>query len=156
MLYIACSLKQVQFSMLMEVYLEGNQEKPCTLLEAEQDFYHYLQAVFFPTHGAYYAIWVEKGQYVSALRMEPYRDGVLLAALETAPHCRCRGYGKSLIKAVLSQEKKVYSHVAKDNLPSLRVHEACGFQRISQQAVYLDGSVNDRCYTLCYERAGGC
>jgi len=33
----------------------------------------------------------------------------------------------------------------------LRTHEKCGFQRILDYAVYADGSVNDRCYTLVRE-----
>ena len=151
MLHIANSLGQIQFAQLMEVYLQGNQEKDGGLLQAEQDFYQYLREDFFCVGQAYYAIWVVNGQYVSALRIEPYRDGVLLEALETAPHCRRRGYARSLMHEVLKREQKVYSHVAKDNTASLRVHEQCGFRRISEQAVYIDGSVNSRCCTLCYE-----
>ena len=109
--------------------------------------------MFFPTDGVVYAIWEAEGRYVSALRLEPYRDGLLLEALETAPDQRRKGYGRRLILSVLEQFPgvKIYSHVHKRNLPSLAIHEKCGFRRISEQAVYIDGSVNSRACTLCYE-----
>ena len=159
MLYIARSLRELDFSRLMAVYAEGNAENAEDLypemsagerlLRAEQDFYQYLREGFFPVQNAYYALWVEDGEYVSALRIEPYKDGVLLEALETHPEKRRRGFAEKLVKAVLAGERKVYSHVGKRNVPSLRVHEKCGFQRISEQAVYIDGSVNTKAWTLC-------
>ena len=148
MLYMARSLGELNFSQLMEVYIEGTQG----LLQAEQDFYQYLREVFFATPDDVYAIWQENGRYVSALRLEPYKDGLLLAALETAPEHRRKGYAEALIRSILPDSGKVYSHVHKRNRPSLRLHEKCGFRRISETAAYLDGSVNDRCCTLCYDR----
>lgn len=160
MLYIARTLKELNFSALMEVYSEGNRENAREkypelpegwgLLRAEQDFYLYLQDSFFRTSGAVYAVWVEDKKYVSALRLEPYKDGLLLEALETAPAYRRKGYAETLIRAALP-EGKIYSHVHKKNEPSLKLHEKCGFRRISEQAVYIDGSVNSRCCTLCRE-----
>ena len=102
MLIIAKSFKELSFSKLMEVYLEGNLENGNELwpelsegeqlIYAEQEFYQYLTKVFFPTHQAVYAIWEEKGKYVSALRLEPFKDGLLIEALETAPEERQKGY----------------------------------------------------------------
>lgn len=161
MLYIARSLGQLDFSQLMAVYEEGNLENARelyphlpqgqALLQAEQDFYHYLCHDFFTVPDAYYAIWQEKGSYVSALRIESYRDGVLLEALETHPQYRRRGFAQALIRAVLPLEKKIYSHVGKKNAASLGVHEKCGFLRVSERSVYIDGSVNEKCCTLCFE-----
>lgn len=162
MLFLAKKLNQLSFSKLMAVYAEGNLENGRQfwpelgeneqMLRAEQAFYRYLQEDFFKTSGAVYAIWMEGDAYVSALRLEPYRDGLLLEALETAPDKRGRGYAKQLVAAAIADAQKVYSHVGKRNAPSLRVHEACGFRRISEQAVYIDGSVDSHCYTLCYEK----
>lgn len=163
MLIIARRLSALSFSALMDVYEEGNRENAAqiwpdmppeqALQMAEQEFYQYLREVFFPTPGAVYAIWEEQGQYLSALRLEPYRDGLLLEALETAPSHRRHRYGEKLLMAVLREfpGKKIYSHVHKRNLPSLKIHLKCGFQRISEQAAYIDGSVNSRCCTLCYQ-----
>ncbi len=152
MLLTVTRLKDLSFSMLMEVYMEGNREKG-DVLRAEQDFYQYLREVFFRTEGALYCIWEEKGCYVSALRLEPYRDGWLLAALETAPQERQKGYAAQLIGAVQEQypDRKLYSHVSKRNLPSLKTHEKCGFQKILDHAVYADGSVLRSSVTLCWE-----
>ena len=122
-------------------------------MQAEQDFYQYLREVFFPTAGAVYAVWEENGTYITALRLEPYRDGLLLTALETAPEYRRRGYAQKLIEAVLEElpGEKLYSHVSKTNAASLRTHISCGFQKILDHAAYLDGSVLRSSCTLCHE-----
>lgn len=163
MLILARSIRDLSFSRLMEVYIEGNLEnaeefypdltEAQKLMQAEQDFYQYLNKVFFRTSDAVYAIWEERGIYVSALRLEPYHDGFLLEALETAPPSRRQGYAVELIRAVQEQfpNQRVYSHVSKKNAASLQVHEKCGFRRISEYAVYIDGSVNRRACTLCWE-----
>lgn len=160
MLIVAKSIKDLSFGKLMEVYTEGNLENGQDLWPhepearqialAEQEFYQYLQQVFFRTPDARYLIWEENGRYVSALRLEPYQDGLLLEALETAPEMRKKGYAARLVRAALEHagEGTVYSHVGKRNVASLRTHEACGFRRLLDYAVYADGSVNDRCCTL--------
>lgn len=163
MLLIFDKLKNLSFSQLMAVYEEGNQENAAEfwpdmeegqrILRAEQEFHQYLREIFFPTEGAVYCIWEERGQYVSALRLEPYRDGLLLEALETAPVERRKGYAARLIAAVQEAfpHRKIYSHVHKRNIPSLKIHEKCSFKRISETAVGIDGSVSDRLCTLCWE-----
>lgn len=164
MLKLYESLCDLHFGKLMRVYTESNEEnaenfypddhRSIGILKAEQDFYQYLKESFFAQNGAFYAVWLEADKYVSALRIEPYRDGLLLAALETDPEHRGRGFAKKLILAVLLhlQERgctTVYSHVGKKNTPSLRAHLACGFQRIEERAVYIDGSVTQRACTMC-------
>ena len=163
MLTIATNLRELSFGKLMETYAEGNLENGQDLWPdepegrqialAEQEFYNYLREVFFKTPGASYFIWEEAGAYVSALRLEPYRDGLLLEALETDPRHRRKGYAAKLMEAVLLHvgDGKIYSHVGKKNRASLRTHEKCGFRVISDHAVYADGSVNDRCCTLLHE-----
>ena len=161
MLKIVDKLSRLDFRQLMDVYIEGNRENgeeryphlPETrqIMEAEQDFYQYLHECFFLIKGAVYALWIVDGVYVSALRLEPYQDGLLLEALETAPSHRQKGYAKALIQAVLDHvgKEKVYSHVHKKNVPSLRAHEACGFHRILEHALYVDGSVRSNSCTFC-------
>lgn len=153
MLYLARSLRQLHFGKLMEVYIEGNLEKAgeTGLLQAELDFYQYLDQCFFSTPDAVYALWEEGTEYVSALRLEPYKDGMLLSALETAPQHRRKGYANRLIDAVLAEfsDVSIYSHVSKNNVASLAVHEKSGFTKISDSATYIDGSVNDKSVTLC-------
>ena len=164
MLIIANNRGKLHFSQLMAVYEEGNRENGAEfwpelpeyqqILNAENEFFQYLQEVFFARSDAVYCILEQNGKYVSALRLEPYKDGLLLEALETAPgHRRC-GYGRKLIQAVLEQygDQKIYSHVSKRNLPSLRIHETCAFQRILEYAVYVDGSVNRRSCTFLYQK----
>lgn len=168
MLLMVSKMKDLHFSSLMAVYEEGNRENGAEFFPqesperqqalAEQEFYNYLSQVFFPTPGALYALWEENGKYVCALRLEPYRDGLLLEALETAPEARRKGYAKKLVTAVQAHfgSGKIYSHVGKRNVASLKTHEACGFRRILEYAVYIDGSVNDRCCTLVYELKNAC
>lgn len=164
MLTVAKSLHQLHFSDLMAVYAEGNRENgedfyphlPLEeqILQAEQDFYAYLSDCFFRTAGAAYYIWSEKGQYVSALRLEPYQDGLLLEALETHPDHRGRGYAKALINAALAEAEcdKIYVHIGRRNAPSIAAHTACGFQKILDHAVYADGSVLHTSDTYLYEK----
>ena len=165
MLILAHSLRDLQFGALMEVYADSNEEKASdwpnlprgyALTLAEQDFRQYLQEVFFPTDGALCAVWEEEGCYVSALRLEPYRDGLLLEALETRPDQRGKGYAQTLIREMqryLAQQGpvKLYSHIEKRNSASRSVHEKCGFRVVSDHAVYINGSVDYRCDTWLYE-----
>lgn len=161
MLYLATKMRKLDFSALMTVYEEGNRENGALfhpelpegqqILRAEQSFQQYLSEVFFPTAGAVYAIWVENDSYVSALRLEPYEDGLLLAALETAPAYRRNGYAEKLIRGVqVKFPQKIYSHVSKKNAASLAVHKKCGFRQVLDYAKYIDGSVVRNAITLCY------
>lgn len=160
MLLLAEKLQQLSFSGLMAVYAEGNRENAEDfwpelsenerLLRAEESFYQYLKESFFKTPGAVYALWLQGGEYVAALRLEPYEDGLLLEALETHPEKRKRGFATGLLTAVLEKfPGKIYSHVGKHNIASLKTHEKCGFRIIKDHAVYIDGSVNTKAWTLC-------
>ncbi len=161
MLTAVKTMKELDFPALMEIYVEGNRENgadlwpeepvPRQLQLAEEGFRDYLKNDFFLTPGAAYYLWQAEGCYVSALRLEPYKDGLLLEALETRPEFRRRGYAEALLRAVqLRVPGKIYSHIHKKNAPSLAVHEKCGFRRICERAAYIDGSVNDRACTMCY------
>ena len=157
MLLIAKRLEELDFSALMDIYVEGNLEKAEEygdggLLRAEREFYDYLREDFFRQKDAFYALWKVQGRYVSAMRLEPHGDGWLLEALETAPDHRRKGYAKELMHAVLDEMGHVivYSHVSRRNEASLRTHYACGFQKHLDHVVYLDGSVTNRAVTLRY------
>ena len=165
MLKIYCKLGEMNFSKLMEVYAEGNADNAAEfysdddpsvgMMNAEQDFYQYLKEVFFNSKDAVYAIWEENAVYISALRLEPYQDGLLLEALETHPDYRRKGYARKLLCAVLaylksSNYKVIYSHIHKQNFPSIKTHLSCGFARIAEHAVYIDGSVNSHSCTMSY------
>ena len=170
MLKIARSIAELNFSRLMAVYTEGNHRNGIDfypilsqdqqLRMAETDFYNYLDAVFFHQPDSFYAIWEVNGQYFSALRMEPYKDGFLLCALETDPHCRRLGYATRLLESVLAYMAQqgngtIYSHISKRNKASLGIHMKAGFQIILDHAVYSDGSVLQSSYTLSrtYEKS---
>ena len=158
MLLIAKRLEELDFSALMDIYVEGNLEKAEEygdggLLRAEQEFRDNQREDFFRQRVAFYAVWEEKGKYVSALRLESHKDGWLLEALETAPDCRRNGYAKMLMEAVVERMGQVviYSHVSKRNEASLRTHYACGFRKHLDYVVYLDGSVSRRAVTLKHD-----
>ncbi len=163
MLTVVRSLKQLPFSALMAIYEEGNRENGEELyphlepqqqiMQAEQDFYAYLREGFFGQENAAYYIWWQDGKAVSALRLEPYQDGLLLEALETHPEYRGRGYAKALLRAVLetAEYNKIYVHISPRNGASIAVHHACGFRKLLNHAVYADGSVSHRCDTWLYE-----
>jgi len=165
LLYVISSMSQLNTEQLMAVYSEGNIENADAFFpdfsreeqikKAESAFVDYLREDFFQQKGAAYYVWESDGVYRSALRLEPYLDGLLLEALETAPDSRRKGYGYALICAVLSHLKgksvgPIYSHVSKRNVPSLKIHEKCGFQRIKESAAYIDGTVTQNSCTMCY------
>lgn len=167
MLKIVHSMGQIRFSQLMEVYAEGNRKTACEqyphlsenegIMRVEQAFYQYLRECFFGTPGAVYAIWDERGRYVSALRLEPYRDGLLLEALETAPRDRRRGYAGTLLRGVQhwlagQGSARIYSHVDKRNAASMAVHKDCGFETVLDYGVCADGSVMPDMYTLMWQK----
>lgn len=164
-LEVAEKLSQLHFSQLMDVYEEENRENGRQMhpgvseneqiFRAEASFYTYLTESFFKTSGAVYALWTVDGRYVSALRLEPYRDGYLLEALETKPDQRNLGNAAALVKAVLERWScKIYSHVSKCNGASLAVHKKCGFHEVLDHAVYIDGSVSHNAWTLCIPERG--
>ncbi len=164
MLKIVWDMGQLPVEALMAICCEALQREakdrygdlpPGIGLEyVELDLKEYLREVFFREKGAYYALWEEKGRYVSALRMIPYSDGLLLHSLHTHPDHRRNGYAAALVRAVLAREgdAKVYSHVKKENLPSILLHEKMGFRKTADSAVYLDGSWDKNSLTFCREK----
>lgn len=166
MLKVFRFLQGLSFGKLMCVYEESNtlngaerypgQSCNIQIREAELDFYQYLSDVFFKQDCSFYCVWIEADVYVSALRIEPYLDGYLLCALETAPLARHKGYASQLIAAVIQYlaeqgSGRLYSHVSKQNVASLKTHFQCGFQIRKDYAVYSDGSVHINSYTLLCE-----
>ena len=122
------------------------------LLEGSIEFF----LDFFSQEGAFCAGWVTESGMCSVLRIQRYGDGVLLTGVETAPEQRSRGYAYALICAVLAHLRqhgfgKVYSHVDRKNIPSLKLHEKCGFYKLRDTARLLDGSVTTKMDTLCIE-----
>ena len=164
MLHIVDSFNQLPFAALMKIYKEGIEENGLEkypnlplvqqIAEAEQDFYAYL-AIFFRQADSHYFLWEKDGRYVSALRVEPYDDGYLIAALETEPSHRNCGYAKTLLQEVLIWLDKhnpapVYSHISNANKPSLAVHKAIGFSEFLPYSRYVDGSVSHNAITMRY------
>ncbi len=136
MLKIFSDMNQLDLDMLTKVYGYDAQE--------ERTFVDYLQDVFFRTMGAVYCVWVEDGHYVSALRLEPYEDGMVLAGLHTAQADRGKGYATELIRHAMEWlgEGKVFTHIHHWNRASIAVHRRCGFRKVLDTARLLDGSVS--------------
>lgn len=163
MLKIFSSLSELNTEQLMKVYWEYNQENgakrhpDCGFdyqrQRAEDDFLRYLSEDFFLHKDAQYAVWLHDKAYVAALRFEPYMDGLLIEALETSPHERRKGYAYMLLSSTLHYLKTtlytvVYSHIHKGNVASLAVHKKCGFQKESEFAKYIDGTITHNSCTM--------
>lgn len=136
MLIIAKSMRDLHLDGLSQVY-DYDRDKT-------MEFEAYLRQVFFQTKGAVYCIWQKDGRYVSALRLEPFEDGWILAGLETAPQERRKGYATELIRHTVQWlgNGKVYAHIYHRNKASIAVHQRCGFRQIAPHARFLDGSVS--------------
>lgn len=153
---------------LMDVYSESNLEntdffypgesdKAAAVAGVEAGFLDFLENEFFHLKKATYWVWEEDGVWISALRICEIRQGAYyLEALETRPDRRGKGYGSRLLLSVLEEMKKegpfrLLDCVSKKNLPSLRTHEKCGFQIVSQKGYdYLHEEADDRDYGLEY------
>ena len=151
MLKIITSMQQLDIEKLLGVYNLSNQGK-----WGKNDMLDYLQEDFFRRRNTCLCVWETSEGYQSALRLEPYRDSLLITALETKPASRRKGYAQDLLNAVLEhlrhmQCTRLYSHVEKCNIPSLKLHQKCGFQIHSDTARYIDGTVTQNSYTLCRE-----
>ena len=145
MLKLIYSMAELDTEQLLEVYTQQNWN--------EHDFLSYLREDFFQQPGAFYAVWVEEGIYRSVVRFEPYRDGMLLHSMETAPDYRGKGYAYNLLRSSLeflrtTDRNIVYSHVENCNKASLALHKKCGFETILDSATYLDGTVTQYSNTL--------
>lgn len=120
---------------------------------AERELYDYYQLSFFHDRlNAVYAWYVDE-KMVCILRTEPFEGGVLITGLETALSFRRKGYASDLICSVQSylEEKGIsvmYAHVSRKNTASLRMHDRCGFIKLSDYARLLDGSVDGNYVTL--------
>ena len=163
---------QVDGRKLMDIYREGNvenaayfypdmEDKVQALERAEREFLHYLETDFFAKPGNVYWVLEEDGVWVSALRLSEIAPGdYYLEALETHPGFRRRGCGAKLLTAVLEELKpqgpfRLRDCVGKKNVPSLGVHEKCGFRIAAQDGLNcLSGEVNDRCYGMEYAWEG--
>lgn len=156
-LHLFYTFDALPFWEMMDIYIEGNvgngeyffPEKPKAeqLQLAIQKFRDYLAEDFFPQENAFCALWMEDGQYVSALRLKPGEDGLLLEALETRPDQRKQGCAFKLINAVLQEigSQTVYAHVSKRNAASLRTFQKCGFSILRDAN---DGAENHSIRTL--------
>lgn len=144
MLIVARDVSELRVFTLAEVY-------DLYSLDEGQDFYAFLKEDFFPN--GICCVWEENGRYVAALRLQPWRDGWLLEGLQTHRDHRGKGYATRLVSAALETLKmeKVYSHIRRDNAPSIALHTACGFHKILDYATYLDGSVHPDSDTYVYE-----
>ena len=153
---------------LMDIYREDNientdyfypdmKDKAQALARVEQDFLHYLETDFFFKPGNTYWVLEENGVWVSALRLTELSPGdYYLEALSTHPDFRRQGCAARLLEAVLAELKKegpfrLRDCVGKKNVPSMGVHEKCGFRIAAQDGTdYLSGEVNERCYGMEY------
>ena len=157
---------------LMEVYSESNYEntdyffpdeenKEVAVQKVEAGFLDFLRNDFFHKSDAAYWILEINGIYVSALRTCMIQQGLYyLEALETHPDHRRKGYGSMLLSGVADSLKengpfRLCCCVGKKNTASLKTHEKCGFQIVSEEGYdYLNEEADDHDFGLeyCYHR----
>lgn len=149
MLIIARNVSELRVFTLAEIYDYYS-------LTEGQDFYGFLNEDFFPD--GICCVWEEKGNYVAALRLQKWQDGYLLEGLQTHRDHRRKGYARMLITAAMDalDLERVYVHIQRDNAPSVALHRSCGFRKILEHAVYLDGSVHCDADTYLYEKEVVC
>lgn len=154
--------------MLMDVYAESNFEntdyffpdeenKELAVQKVETGFLDFLKNEFFLQNEAAYWIFEENGVWYSALRTCKVPNGpYYLEALETRPDFRGEGYASLLLSNVLDALKengpfRICDCVSKKNTASLKVHEKCGFQIVSEEGYdYLQNEADHHDFGLEY------
>ncbi len=153
---------------LMDVYAESNAEntdfffpdeanKETAVRKVEEGFLDYLKNDFFSKDEATYWILEENSTWISALRTCKAANGpYYLEALETRPDLRKSGYASLLLSSVLDALEKsgpfrLCDCVSKTNAASLKTHEKCGFQIVSDHGYdYLRGEDDEHDFGLEY------
>ena len=158
---------------LMDIYGESNSDNTAffcpdetdpekAVRKVEEGFLDFLKNGFLARPGN--TVWVleENGAWVSALRTSRISDGLYyLEALETRPDSRRAGYGSALLSEVISALKETGAFrlcdcVGKGNAASLRTHEKCGFEIISEEGYdYLEGEPDPGSFGLEYRYPHG-
>ena len=146
---------------LMAIYAEGNRENGAWFFpelspeeqvkKAESEFLKYLREDFFTVPGNRYCVLeTEEGEWAAALRISEKGEYLWLEALETRPDLRRRGYGKAILREVLSETRReIRDQVSRKNQPSLRTHFAAGFTILEDPARDPDtGEIVERCVTM--------
>ena len=157
---------------LMDIYAESNLEntdyffpdeadKTISVRKVEEGFLEFLKNDFFGKAGASYWILEENDVWVSALRISRIKAGLYyLEALETRPDQRGKGYGSALLSGVVDTLKdegpfRLCDCISKKNTVSLKTHEKCGFQVVSEAGYdYLQEEADDRDFGLEYHYSG--
>ena len=141
-------LRDVDTVKLLTVYDESDDSSYADLWDAANGFYEDL-SLFYCCRGAFLSVLALAGRYVSAVRVEPYRDGYLLSCLVTAQNDRRKGYAALLLEKVMEKNPGIYyAHVDRRNRASLELHRKLGFAVYLDYAVHVDGSVYANSYTL--------
>lgn len=149
MLFKCTSIANANIDSMMRIYSQSISNKTW---QAECRFIEDLR-LFFACKNAFVALWDDCGVAVAAVRCEPYRDGYLITCLETAPEKRRMGYASALLTELINNVPGAhYSHVNKNNRPSLYLHKKLGFEIFLDHAVHVDGSVYSDSYTMKYEK----
>ncbi len=144
-----------------DYYFPDEEDKAAAVRKVEAGFLDFLKDDFFNMTDAAYWILEADGVYVSALRTCMIQQGLYyLEALETRPDHRRKGYGATLLSGVEDSLKKdgpfrLCSCVGKKNAASLRTHEKCGFQIVSEEGYdYLQEEADDHDFGLEYRYCG--
>lgn len=164
------TLESLDFSKLMEVYRESNEDNVSYFYPEETDldkgrhlveqkFYDYLKTGFYNKPGNRYYVLEDNGEWLSAIRLFPVegKDNNFFAeALETMPSQRRKGYARKMMELLfekLGSEGffEITDTVNKSNEASLRFHLNCGFEIFKDPACcVLNGNVDEKAFTMRY------
>ena len=160
------AFSEIDKRQLMDLYSEANREnipyfypdiedEQEALQLVEKEFLHYMEEEFLPVPGNECWVLEENGTWISALRLYRIRERFFyLEAVETHPDHRRRGYGEKLLYSLIRHLKESGSFtlcdcVSKKNIPSIRLHEKCGFAIVSDEGMdYLINDSDERDYGM--------
>ena len=153
---------------LMYIYVESNMEntdyfypdiadKKLALQKVETDFLNYIETEFLSCPQNTYWVLEEGCVWISALRLYEVKSGLYyIEALETRPDYRRQGYAFKLLCGIIEELKKqgafrLCDCVSKKNTASLKIHEKCGFEAVSDIGYdYLSDETDSRSFGMEY------
>ena len=166
MLLVITNYEEIDGRKLMDIYKESNldntdyfypaeKNKDIAVKNVEDGFLDYLQNEFFIQNGSIYWVYEVDGMWVSALRTNLIKPGLLyIEAFETRPDQRKKGYASKLLASIVQVLKqigpfKLCSCVNKKNEESLNVHLKFGFKKVAENGYnYLLNSSEELDYGL--------
>lgn len=133
------SLTREHWPMVREIYLAGILGGDATFETAAPSWEKWNSAhLSFARLVACVGTAVNGWAALSAVSTRPAYSGVAEVSVYVASNCRGQGYGRALLKALISESEKngiwtLQASIFPENLASISLHKSCGFREVGRR-----------------------